>query len=336
MFWTLPFLWNVPAWSPLSLTRLLAREQTTPFVSVTELERALRYFPLDPTLHYSIAMHQIDDPLGRRAAQWQQHFRVAARLMPGSWEMAVMQARACARVSPGISLHYWQVAVERAGHRAEEVFARGMEETARVPGAAAAWEQYAHNHPDILLTFARNVREPASRLAYTRWWESRGSLSKDIGDREVDAFYKLVPRFGTQEQFDQFRDLHLDLRARDFKVWVSLLHGWKADDAAWEILAGEWADAPSRTATARGDQSHLAVRWKTDSRDVVSAREYAEYLLATGDTDGANEVILAVARRHSAPEWFVRKGVHLLAKGGKVSEAVALFLGVEKLPGTGI
>ena len=336
LFWALPLICDWPAWSPLSLTRLLAREQTTPFVSVSELERALGYFPLDPTLHYSIAMHQIDDPLGRRTAQWQQHFRVAARLMPGSWEMAAMQARACARVSPGISLHYWQVAVERGGHRAEEVFALGMEETVRVPGAAVAWEQYAHNHPDMLLTFARNVREPASRLAYEQWWTGRGSLSKDIGDREVDASYKLVPRFGTQEQFDQFRDLHPDLRTRDFKSWVSLLHGWKADDAAWEILNGEWPDAPSRPTTARGDQSHLATRWRVDPRDVVNAREYVEYLLASGDAEGAAEVILTVARRPSIPEWFVRKAVHHLAKGGKVSEAVSLFLGEEKLPGTGI
>ncbi len=332
LFWMMPFICDLPAWSPLSLTRLLAREQTTPFVSVSELERAAGYFPLDPTLQYSIAMHQIDDPLGRRTAQWQQHFRIAARLMPGSWEMAAMQARACTRISPGISLHYWQLAVERAGHRADEVFGIGMEETARVPGAAAAWEQYALNHPQMLLSFARKVRESAARQAYEQWWAARGSVIRDLDEREVDAFYKFVVRFGTQEQFDRFRDLHPELRARDFKTWVSLLHGWKADDAAWEILEREWPVPNSRPMPAHGDQSHLVSRWNADRRDVVNAHEYAEYLIATGDTEAAGEVILTVARRQNAPEWFVRKAAHVLATGGKVGEAVALFLGEEKQP----
>ena len=330
LFWALPFICDLPAWAPLSLTRLLAREQTTPFVAVSELERAVGYFPLNPTLHVSIAMHQIDDPLGRRAAEWQRHFRIAARLMPGSWELAAMQARACARVSPGISLHYWQFAVERAGHRAEEVFGIGMQETARIPGSAGAWEQYAHNHPDLLLTYARNIREPASRLAYEHWWAARGSVEGRLDEREVDAFYKLVARFGTREQFDDFCDRHADLRAHDFKTWVALLHGWNADDAAWQILASEWPAPTSRAVPSRGEQTHLASRWGSDPRDVVNAREYAEYLIANRDTEGATDVILTVARRQGAPEWFVRKGAHLLATGGKVSEAVALFLGEEK------
>ena len=333
LFWASPFIWDVPAWSPLSLSRLLAREQMTPFVPVSELERALAYFPLNPTLHYSIAMHQIDDPLGRRTAEWQRHFRIAARLMPGSWEMAAMQARACARVSPGISLHYWQLAVERAGHRAEEVLGIGMEETARVPGSAAAWEQYVQNHPELLLTFARIVPEPASRLAYERWWAERGSIPCNLDDREVDAFYKSVARWGTQKQLEQFCNRHPDLLERDFKIWVVLLHEWKADDAAWEILATAWPEFISPPVPLRGDQSNLALRWDADPRDFVSAREYIDHLTTKGDVKRANEVIITVSRRPGAPEWFIRKAARLLAAEGKTREAVILFLGKEKRPG---
>ena len=252
--------------------------------------------------------------------------------MPGSWELAAMQARACARVSPGISLHYWQLAVERAGHRAEEVLGIGMTETARISGSAGAWEQYAHNHLDLLLTYARNTREPASRRAYEHWWTGRGSVEGNLDEREVDAFYKLVSRFGTREQFDEFCERHADLRAHDFRTWVSLLHAWNADDAAWQILTAEWPAPNSQPVPPRGEQTHLALRWGSNPRDVVNARDYAEYLIANRDTEAATEVILTVARRNRAPDWFVRKGAHLLAADGKVSAAVALFLGEDNIP----
>ncbi|MEO7317793.1 MAG: O-antigen ligase family protein, partial [Chthoniobacteraceae bacterium] len=325
-FWTLPFLVTWPAWSPLSLTRLLAREQTTPFVSVTELERSLAYFPLNPTLHYSIGMHQIDDPLGRRAAEWQQHFRIATRLMPGSWELAAMEARACMRVSPGISLHYWQVAVERAGHRADEVLGIAMQETVRVRGAAAAWEQYARVHPEFLLTYARNVPEAASREAVALWWTERASAAKDLSDAEVATFYSLVAERGTREQFEQFCRRHTDLRARDHVMWVNTLHKWEADAAAWEIIAAEWPEPPLRPASLRADPALLAGRWESTPDDVVNAREYAEHLERTGKIDQAHEMILNVAKRSEAAEWFLRKAARVHAARGNAPEAVELFL----------
>ncbi len=331
-FWMLPFFTDQPAWSPLSLTRLLALEQTTPFVSVNELEKSLRYFPLNPTLHYSIAMHQIDDPLNRRTAEWQQHFRIAARLMPGSWELAAMQARACAPVSPGMSLHYWQVAVERAGHRAGEVLGIGMQETARMRGAADSWEQYTRVHPEFLLTFARNVPESASRAALARWWTDRASVVDDLGEEEVEAFYSLVAQRGTREQFEQFCRRHTDRRARDHVMWVNVLHKWDADEAAWEIVAAEWPEPPLRPAPVGGEPHRLAAMWDSTPTDVVNARDYAEYLERTGDLDHAREVILRVAARSNAADWFLRKAGHVHAARGNVREAVELFLREKQKP----
>lgn len=326
VFWMLTFLCDLPAWSPLALTRLLAREQTTPFVSVRELERSLRYFPLNPTLHYSIAAHQLDDPLDRRSAEWQQHCRVAVRLMPGSWEIAAMQARACARVSPGISLHYWQIAVERAGHRAEEVLGIGMEETIRLRGAAAAWEQYVDVHPEFLLTYARHVPEPAARQALLRWWENRASRTDSLGENEVRAFYSLIESRGTRGQFDQFCQRHPELRPRDFATWVGILHRWDAHEAAWRVLAPEWSDPTPRAAPTHGDSAQIARRWDLDPNDFVNARDYAEFLARAGDQERANEIIVAVANRSDAPEWFVKKAARIHATDGDFQAAVALFL----------
>ena len=330
-FWLLPFFTDRPAWSPLALTRLLAREQTTPFVSVHELERSLAHFPLNPTLHYSIGMHQIDDPLGRRAAEWQQHFRIATRLMPGSWELAAMQARACLRVSPGIALHYWQVAIERAGHRAEEVLGIGMEETVRVRGAAAAWEQYARVHPEFLLTYARHVPEAAAREAVARWWTERASVTNELTDAEVNTFYSLVAERGTREQFEQFCQRHTDLRARDHVKWINIFHKWEADDDAWEIIAAEWPEPPPRPASPR-EPAHLAAMWETDPNDVVNAREYAEYLERNGELDRAHDMIVKVAARSEAAEWFLRKAARVHAARGNAREAVELFLRQKQKP----
>ena len=324
-FWAFPFFTDLPAWSPLSLTRLLAREQTTPFVSVTELEHALVYFPLNPTLHYSIAMHQIDDPLNRRTAEWQRHFRIAARLMPGSWELAAMQARACVRVAPMMSLNYWQVAVERAGHRAREVFGIGMQETARVRGAAELWAQYAQIHPEFLLTYARNVPEAASREAVARWCEERASTSGELDAEEVDTFYSIVAERGTREQFEQFCRRHTDFRPRDFARWVTILHKWESDDAAWEIIDAEWPEPPIRNAST-ADPAHLAAIWDARPNDVVNARDYAEQLERTGDLERAREVIMKVASNSSAPEWFLRKAARIFAARGETGNAVELFL----------
>ena len=332
VFWLLPFLCDLPAWSPLALTRLLAREQTTPFVSISELERSLAYFPLNPTLHYSIAAHQIDDPLGRRSAEWQQHFRVAARLMPGSWEMAAMQARACARVSPGISLHYWQIAVERAGHRAEEVLGLGMDETLRMRGAATAWEQYAHVHPEFLLTYARHVPEAAARQALLTWWDERASVTNDLTENEAQSFYSLIESRGTRGQFDQFCQRHPELRTRDFSAWVGILHRWDDDKAAWQVLDAEWPEPATRPAPTHGDSALLASNWETAPHDFINAREYAEYLARAGDLDRANEVVVTVATRSDAPEWFVRKAARVHAADGDFQSAVALFLREKRAP----
>ena len=325
-FWLLPILFDFPAWSPLELNRLLTREQTTPYVSVRELERSLGYFPLNPTLHYSIALHQIDDPKGRRSAEWQQHFRIAARLVPGSWELAAMQARACTRVAPGLSLHYWQLAVERAGHRSEEVFGIAMRETVRVPNYTVTWEQYARLHPELLLTFARNVPEAKSREAYANWWTQRASTVSDLGDAEVTAFYALVEQRGTHEQFEQFCELHQYLRARDFQTWVRLLHKWGADEAAWKTLAAEWPEPAMHSTPSRFEPARLASLWENDPNDPVIAREYAECLVKTGDIGRANQIILTVAGRPNAPDWFVRKAAYVHAASGKARQAISLYL----------
>jgi hypothetical protein len=192
-------------------------------------------------------MHELASLEGARSRDWQKHFRIAMRLAPGAWEAAADQARACVNVSPGIALHYWQIAIERAGHRASEVF--GSVTKPRVPGATEAWLQYAESHPSLRLTYASQpfVAESTGRAAFDHWWKQRGAMPNDLSDDEVQGFYNFVVHWGHPEQLALFQQHHPELKARDFKRWVRLLHEWKKDKEAWQLIASQVPEPITRS-----------------------------------------------------------------------------------------
>ena len=325
LFWSAPLFFSWPAWSPLSLARLLAHEQSDPRVPLTQLEQAAKYFPLSGPLHQAIGMHQLESR-EVRSEDWQREFRLAARLMPGSWGVAADQAYASARFSPGMTLHYWQLAIERAGHRAEEVLGYALQSTVGMPGAAEAWQQYTETHPELLLSFAQLTPGLAAEAAYQRWWELRGSKSEEITRSEVEAFYRLAPRWGRREELEQWQELHPELRATDYLTWARLLAGWRAYEAAWTVLALEVPEPAFPTYPPRGTRDQLEHAWQVDPQNVVNALELAQTLHAEGAMAEAQKVILEVGQRPSAPDWFRRKAAHLFAAAGSFEEAVELVL----------
>jgi len=352
VFWALPILWEMPAWSPTSLNRLLTRDYMTRLVTTAELQRAVGYFPLNPPLHQAIGMHELASPVAARSRDWEQHFRIAMKLAPGAWEASVDQARACINVSPGIALHYWQVAIEGAGHRASEVFGTAMKETVRIPGATEAWRQYAEDawfqyaesHPPLLLAYATSAPENTGRVAFDHWWKQRGAMTDDLTDGEVQGFYNFVTRWGDPEQLVIFEQHHPDLKARDFKKWAGLLHEWDKDKEAWQLIASQVPEPNFPSIVARTDLALLKLVWEREPHQFLNAQDYAALLTATGELhkaagelhkatdelDEARKVIVTVANFVDAPDWFVRKGAHLHAAQRDFKEAVRLYLRIPK------
>jgi O-antigen ligase len=325
IFWALPFLWNVPAWSPTALLRLITRDAGLGLAPTEELQTGLRCFPLNADLHQSMALRELR--LSGRVApeKWRRDFAIAARLLPGSWYLSLAQARAVQRVSPPQALSYWQEAVQRGGFHREEVLGLAVEETARLPASQAAWGRYVEAHPDLLLAFAQFVPEVMARYYYERWWKARGRAA-DLRATEIRDFYHCALRWGRPEQFEEWRAQHADWEARDFQQWATLLHGWKDDVRAWDLLAHAIPE-PAWPATAPSvAREQLESRWRTSPQNHVNAQQLATLLYLAGETEAGEDIVITVAATEGAPKWFTDKAAYLLARRGRTSEAVALLL----------
>ena len=150
-FWWIPIQWNKPAWSQLYLIRLIERDARAPaFVSLDELKTALRYFPLNPDLHQSVGLRELQIQGKANPTSWQRHFGIVARLRPGVWEFPLIQARTCQRVAP----NFWpwisgEETVERGGIHRDELLRNAVQETARFPAAQEAWGTLCRGHIPI-------------------------------------------------------------------------------------------------------------------------------------------------------------------------------------------
>ncbi len=324
-FWSLPLLADWPAWSPLSLNRLLSKNEPSNILRLAEIERALHYFPLDAALHEAAGLVLLRSG-GAPASEWQREFQIASRLVPSSWRTPAEQARATRKISPAFSLHAWQLAIERGAHQREELLGLAMRETTSNPASSAAWSSYVEAHPDLLLAYSRTAPEDLGRDAFHRWWEGRALTSAKIGDTEVRDFYPALRRWGTPRQLAQWMEHRPDLRARDARVWASIIVQWGDEAGAWAVLAAAFPEpefpAP-RQSLLRDD---LERRWKSDARDLVNARVLAQYLLTNDEIAAGKKIILDVAHRRDAPDWFVTKAAHILAADGQLAEAIALLL----------
>ena len=326
-FWTLPFLFDSPKWSPLVLDRLVARDVADPVaVSAEELDSELRYFPLSAELHQSLGIRQAQT-LGLSAPGiWQRHFGMAARLIPGSWGIAQAQARACQSVAPGLALHYWEIAIERGGMHWDEVLRAAFKET--VPGspvAAAFWERYVEANPKLLLSFAQLVPDSEARQYFALWWKER-AFAELLSPQEVEIYYQNGARWGDRAQFDEWMSRHAAWKERDYRKWVAFLHGLGDDQRAWELLSPFVPEPDYPNLQSQTVLKQLEARWRTNPGNFANTQELAAARSQSGDAAGGEKIIIEAALQKAAPSWFLRKAAYALARQGRFSEAVVLLL----------
>jgi O-antigen ligase len=320
-FWLIPFISNFPAWSPASLTRLLSRDEN--LISVSSLDRELRCFPLSPSLHQLLGMRLLADYRDAQSA-WLE-FRVADRLVPSSWALPAAQAVASQRFSPGMALHFWSLAVERAGHRGEEVFLMACKRTAQLPLAPSFWNNYVVNNPSLLLSYRLAVSDADGRYYFQRWWNSR-AFNNDLADFEISNFYKQVTQFGSIANIYEWMAHHPDWEERDCRNWATLLHHWGDDATAWKILSRWIKEPPYPVLKYSINKEQLEDKWFAEPSNIMVAQALACMYSHEGKADQARQVILAVAAQETAPPWFLQKAAYLQAGEGRFQAAVSSLL----------
>jgi hypothetical protein len=326
LLWLLPYLADVPRWSPTSLIRLISRQSEPPGVPLSELNAYLGYFPLNVELHQAAGFRLLQLHGAQAPQAWQRQFAIASRLMPGSWYVTSAQARSVQRNSNVLlALPYWQLSVARGGMHRDEILGDALQATGGSPKARAEWGKYAEAHPHLLLAYARRVPELQAGYYFGRWWKLR-ALLPELTPSEIRDFYALADRWATREQLDQWMTLQASLKARDFRDWARLLHARKEDVRAWSLLAAYTTEPsfPAKTPTVPRPQIETA--WRTTPENFVNAQQLAHVRHLAGDNAGRDEILLAVAASPKAPLWFIEKAAHVLARQGKVTEAVALLL----------
>ena len=327
VFWTLPLGFDAPAWSPLTLNRALARAVTTYDVSLDQLRALARHFPLSSDLNQQLGVRELGALGDTDTGSWQRHFHLAARLLPGSWKLPAAQARSVVMVSPKDALGFWALAVDRgAGHR-DEVLGLAVRETAGMPIAASYWGRYVEAHPRLLLAYAQLVTEERARYYRNRWWKER-ALTAELDPAEIAAFHATAHRWLEREQFDVWMQHRIAWKARDYREWARLLHGWKDDQAAWQLLAAAALEDKFPALPAALAREGLEERWKVVPGNFVNAQQLAALRARDGDAKGSEEIILAAGASEGAPRWFVQRAAHILARQERFGEAVALLLKV--------
>ncbi len=327
IFWALPFAFDAPAWSPLTLQRTLARHEQKRDVTLARLETLVRYFPLSYDLNQNLGMRELA-VLGRKApSTWQRHFNIAAELLPGSWALPAAQARAVAPLSPGLALGYWQQAIERGARHREDVFRMAVQATAQSPMAMAAWGQYAEANPQLLLTYAQMVPDEQARYYYALWWKDR-ALTADLDPSELAAFYQNAPRWSSRAHFGEWMRRRTDWLVRDRREWARLLLTWGDGDQAWRLLAADTPEQDFPKLPSNLQREPLELRWRTAPTNLVNAQHLAAVRARDGETVASEDVILAVGTRDDAPWWFVQKAAHVLARRARPAEGAALLLKV--------
>jgi hypothetical protein len=325
-FWCLPIFWFVPAWSPLCLNRLIELDALTPgLVQLAELERTLRYFPLNASLHQSAGLREVRLFGPNNSTIWQRHFAVASRLQPSVWETPMNQARACANIAPMQAVTYWQQAVERGGIHRDELLNSAVQESARFAAAQSAWGRYVEAHPSLLLAYAQLVPTERGPYYYNRWWKLRAD-APDITPAELAKLYVLAPRWGHREDFEDWMKRHPSWGVRDYREWAALLHYWREDDRAWRILSIKTPEPSYPAAPLNVPRVTLESTWRMKPEDVVNAQQLALMRQRAGEQAESDEIILTVAAGEAPPPWFISKAAWILARAGRTAEAVDIVL----------
>ncbi len=325
VFWALPLVFDAPAWSPLTLSRVLARNALSRDVTLDRLQSMARYFPLSSDLNQALGMRELA-VLGRDASSsWQRHFALAAELIPGSWALPASQAGAVAHLSTGLELGYWRQAIGRGSNHRDEVFRMAVTETARSPMGAASWGRFVEAHPRFLLTYAQIVPAEQARYYYALWWKDR-ALTADLDPAEIATYYQNAARWSGRAQFGEWMRRRAGWRARDHREWARLLHAWGDAESAWRLLAASSREQDYPPVAPTLAREPLESRWRIAPTNFVNAQQLAAVRARDGDAEAGEEIVLAVASRDDAPWWFVLRAAHIYARRARFGEAVSLLL----------
>jgi O-antigen ligase len=329
LFWLLPFVGEAPAWSPFAARQLLDRLDYSVYSSTAASLRDLwgieHWFPLDPQLHQQIGIREMTD--ARRPEQAWREFRIADRLAPNDWALPTMQGWLSRDVSPGMSFHFWSLAIERADRRAPEVFLAAYGKSRDLKGGEEFWRSYAEGHPEFLLCYADVApSEEKGKAAYDKWWKARGDSSVGIDAWEPAAFYSMVRKWGNSAQLEIWMNRRPELAEKDYKTWAGILHEWKLDTDAWSILSRRIKEPGFPDSHADETAEALEAEWRAHPDDPLSAQAYARRCSMDGNSAKSEQVILSVAAGKSPPIWFIEKAAFLYAARKDFATAVTSML----------
>jgi hypothetical protein len=244
-----------------------------------------------------------------------------------------MQAWLARDVSPGMSFHFWSLAIERSGRRAPDIFTAAYNNSVDLRGGAQFWQSYAEGHPEFLLCYAEAVTSDAQgKAAFDEWWKQRGGVSPSLEPWEITAFYYSIRKWGRPAELQTWMILHRDREDTDFKTWAEILHDWQLDADAWTVLTRRIKEPlfPATTDNDTGESVEtLKENWREHPDDPVSAQAYARQCSLTGDAATSEQVIFSVAAGKSPPPWFVEKAAFLYAAKKEYSTAVTSLLRLE-------
>jgi len=326
VFWALPFAFDWPAWAPSSVARVLDRANVPGSdTSLEAIESASASLPLDAQLHQTLGARQVRIVGRTSPTLWQRHYGLAAALTPGSWRLIAAQARSVAKVSPGLSIGYWQQALERCDLHREDVLNLGVRETMAFPSAPLLWGNYVEQHPELLLPYAQSLPDEQGRYFYSLWWENR-ALTAELTASELEIFYRHVTRWGNRTQFDEWMRIRTAWEARDYRLWARLLHQWGDARRAFEILAARLPEPEFPADPPRPSRDELEMKWRITPKNTVNAQQLAHARRLASETVQSDELILAVAARDYAPRWFTTKAAYILARSGRHGEAIPFLL----------
>lgn len=322
--WLVPLLTLRPLWNTGALNQALAENYTSTRVSGKVLARLAEYFPLDPDLQHALGVRRLINR-GSPAEAWRR-FRIADRLKPASFLMPASQAVLAGPVSREMTYHLWTVAIDRAGHRAEDIFLLAWERTRAYPDADRFWRQYAGANPQFLLSYAR-VAEPSDTAGLLREWRQRRRT--DFQPFEVINFYTYLPRAGSVEMLESWMRENPGRQATDARRWARIALDFGRAEEAWQMLADLSPEPGFGEKEPAHNLASLEVEWREAPENFLKARRLAGALEQAGDAAMRDQVILATAAREGAPAWFLERAAHLYARERKYDQAVEALLRIK-------
>jgi O-antigen ligase len=330
-FWLLPSLGYPLNSSPEATRQRLARLPYSPtIVSLDDLRHIEAAFPLNPELHEKIGIRQMDSH--RPQAAWSE-FRIADRLAPSSWALPAMQGWLSREISPGMSFHFWSLAIERADRRAPDIFLAAYHNSADLSGGEDFWRGYAQGHPEFLLCYAGAVTDDTqAKAAYDQWWKARGDSSLGLDPWEPAAFYFAVRKWGNRAQLQIWMNRRPELEESDYKTWAAILHEWQMDADAWRILSARIKDPPYPDSHTGETLDALESNWRAHPDDVVTAQAFARQCGLNGNSAKSEQVIMTVATGKTPPPWFIEKAAFLYAAKKDYTTAVTSLLRLNAAP----